>query len=34
MKSISICIICLFLLLGADIVFAVPAFPGAEGFGD
>jgi pectate lyase len=33
MKNIGICIFCLVLLFGFNSVWAVPAFPGAEGFG-
>jgi hypothetical protein len=33
MKKISVCILCLFFLSGVDNIFAVPGFPGAEGFG-
>jgi hypothetical protein len=34
MKSIyNFCILSLFLLFGSNVVFAIPAFDGAEGFG-
>jgi hypothetical protein len=33
LKNTNIYIVCLFVILGVDIVLAVPAFPSAEGFG-